>query len=266
MFENLYKNDNFNIVLPNLKLRNCILFYNIVNPRANMFSDRYTIMPNVNGTITLSFDGTNFSAKVWGASTHSYIIGSQPNCLQQIILIEFRPGGIFQLTGNSQAEFTDRQIDLKCISPTLYQGLCNIFEVANNISELTNLLDEVLFSFLSKHELHSEFIFATKKIASSGGRISVREVADTVNYSERHLNRIFCMQTGISVKTFSRLIRFNSVLQAIHTTPYSLAQFSIQNGYYDQSHFIQDFKTFCGVTPEEYIKKMSDFSYIATET
>lgn len=265
MFENLSKNDNFNLILPHIKLRDYILFYNLVNPRTNMFSDCYTIMPNVNGTITLSFDGIGFSAEVWGASTHSFIIGSQPNGLQHLLLIEFKPGGLYHLTGSTQEEFTNRRIELESVSPSLYQCLCNIFETVNTVSELADLLDEVFLSFLFKHELHSELIFATKKIINSGGRTSVHELVDIVNYSERHLNRIFYMQTGMNVKTFSRLIRFNSVLQELHTTPYSIAQLSIQNGYYDQSHLIQDFKTFCGVTPEAYIKNMSDFSYIKIE-
>ncbi len=263
--KNLNNFDIFNIVLPHKGLRNCIMFYNLVTPLANMFSDRYTIVPNVNGTITLSFAKNKITAEVWGASTHPYTIGSEPNRYQHLLLIELKPGGLYQLTGLNQVEFINRQIDLKSISPTLYKSLCNAFEAADTLPELTQLLDEALLSCIGLHELQSELILSTKKIISSGGMASVRELAGTVNYSERHLNRIFCRHMGINIKTFSRIIRLNHVLFKLNTTRCSPTEISAQSGFYDQSHFIQEFKALCGITPENYIKNMSDFSYIKTE-
>lgn len=78
-------------------------------------------------------------------------------------------------------------------------------------------------------------------------------------YSERHLNRIFNQFLGMSVKTYSRLIRINRVLQTIKQKETQLSKLAQDLGYYGQSHFIHDFKAVCGVNPTEYKEKMSDF-------
>ena len=49
-------------------LREYILNYNLVFPENDTFTTRYTLMPNACGTLSLSFDGTDVIAELWGAS------------------------------------------------------------------------------------------------------------------------------------------------------------------------------------------------------
>lgn len=257
----LEKMSSSNISIPHIGLRHCISFYNMVVPEKNMFSDQYTIVPDINGTIAVFYDGNKMVAEVWGTSTQSYIIGEEPNHFRQLLLIELSPTGLYRLTGFNQSEFTNKRIDLALISPSLSLCLCNAFEKANTISDLIQLLDKILLDYIGTHELKSEFIIVSNKIKSSFGLTSVRELAQLAHYSERHLNRMFLMYAGVNIKTFSRLIRFNQTIRMLHKTSGSFSELSEQCGFYDQSHFIKDFKAICGVTPEIYVKNMSDFSY-----
>ncbi|HGH0539581.1 TPA: helix-turn-helix domain-containing protein, partial [Clostridioides difficile] len=89
--------------------------------------------------------------------------------------------------------------------------------------------------------------------------MSVKNISQISCYSERHLNRIFNNSLGMSVKSYLRLLRINLVLQEIQNNKIPFATLAQDIGYYDQSHFINDFKSICGVNPTTYIKNLSDF-------
>ena len=68
--------------------------------------------------------------------------------------------------------------------------------------------------------------------------------------SERHLRRIFQQYIGETPKTFARIVRFQKLLQ----TSCSAKSLPVERryhdfGYYDQAHFIKEFKRFYGSTP-----------------
>ncbi len=68
--------------------------------------------------------------------------------------------------------------------------------------------------------------------------------------SSRQLRRLFNRYIGISPKTFSRIVRFQSMLRAMKETPKSeWGKLCFDFGYYDQSHFIHEFEDFYGMPP-----------------
>ena len=68
--------------------------------------------------------------------------------------------------------------------------------------------------------------------------------------SPRQLRRLFEYYIGDSTKTFSKVVRFQNILKAKPSTQ-SLRENKLfyDTGYFDQAHFIKDFKNFYGVTP-----------------
>jgi AraC-like DNA-binding protein len=72
------------------------------------------------------------------------------------------------------------------------------------------------------------------------------------------VTRIFNNRVGVSAKTFMKIIRFQNALKMINAKKTGkLVDIALEAGYYDQSHFIRDFYNFTGITPSEYIKKMT---------
>jgi transcriptional regulator GlxA family with amidase domain len=118
---------------------------------------------------------------------------------------------------------------------------------------------------MEKHVVSDSLVLATKVISDNYGQIQVKEVARQSHYSGRQLNRLFLVQIGMNVKDFIRLTRFNYVLKHIQKSPCFFAALSQQAGYFDQAHFDKDFKAISGVTPQKYLKTMSDFYYDGTE-
>ena len=67
--------------------------------------------------------------------------------------------------------------------------------------------------------------------------------------SPRQLRRLFKYYIGDSAKTFAKVVRFQNILRA-KPSKQSLQQNKLfYEGYYDQAHFIKEFKNFYGVTP-----------------
>ncbi|TXJ23716.1 MAG: AraC family transcriptional regulator [Chitinophagaceae bacterium] len=70
--------------------------------------------------------------------------------------------------------------------------------------------------------------------------------------STRQFERNFKEFAGFSPKLYSRIIRFQSAIEQYGQTGKSLTEIAYDCGYYDQSHFIHDFKEFSGLHPRHY--------------
>lgn len=85
------------------------------------------------------------------------------------------------------------------------------------------------------------------------GQIKVHEIEHILNYTGRHINKIFKCEMGMSPKTFCRIVRFQRTLECLsYQSDVKLADVAVDYGYYDQAQFIKEFKHFCNLTPGEY--------------
>lgn len=246
-------------------LRKFILYYNIVFPSNDMFTAHYTLMPDACGTLSLAFDGNTVIAELWGASLTPVLLGIEPNSYHALLLIQLSPYGLFQITRQSQAEFADKRLSLADIDNELFHSLRQAFVASKTVTDLANTCEEILYRRMNKCVVSDSLLLATKLISDSHGQIQVSEVARQSYYSERQLNRLFLTQIGMNIKNYARLTRFNYVLKHIQKSSCFFAALSQQAGYFDQAHFDKDFKAISGVSPQNYLKTMSDFYYDGTE-
>lgn len=255
----------FNMFPSHVGLRKYILYYNIVFPTSDMFMAQYTLMPNACGTLSLAFDGNVVIAELWGASLTPVLLGMEPNNYYVLLLIQLSPYGLYQITRQNQAEFADKRLLLADIDNELFHSLHQAFVASKTITGLITTCEQILHRRMEKQVVSDSLLLATKVISDNYGQMQVNEVARQSHYSERQLNRLFLAQIGMNVKDFMRLTRFNYVLKHIQKSPCFFAALSQQAGYFDQAHFDKDFKAISGVTPQIYLKTMSDFYYDGTE-
>lgn len=259
------KEKQFNVLPSHMGLRNYIQYYNVVFPQKDTFLPQYTLMPNACGTLSLAFDGDIVKAELWGASLTPIPLGAEPNSYRILLLIQLSPYGLYQITRQSQAEFADKRLSLVDIDCELYRLLHQVFVMSETTTELVNACEKILYQRMEKQVVSDALLFATTLISDRHGQIQVQETARQCGYSERHLNRLFLAQIGMNVKNYARLVRFNYVLKHIQTSSCFFAALSQQAGYFDQAHFDKDFKAISGVSPQNYLKTMSDFYYDGTE-
>jgi AraC-like DNA-binding protein len=90
-------------------------------------------------------------------------------------------------------------------------------------------------------------------IVEQAGQVRVDDLAFQTGLSSRQLRRLFLEQVGPSPKHFCRIIRFrNSLSRLSERGRADWVQVALDCGYYDQAHFINDFREFSGYTPGEF--------------
>lgn len=250
--------DNFVYLLPCMQLRNWISNFTISFPNQTIISDNYTIIHHGSVTLVFFYDATGLHSLLFGPTTKPKTVGNIANRCDVILIIEFQPAGFFPLIGIQQSELIDKVVPFSIINTSLDLEIKKIFNESLSIDKLILKLEELLISNI-KIEYSYEFILAIQLIIQNSGNISSQEISKKVFYSSRHLNRLFNQYLGLSMKSFSRLVRINKSIKLLNNNKTSLMSICNELGFYDIPHFIKDFKIVCGITPQKYRANMSDF-------
>jgi len=258
----LLRANEFICLRPHPSLCQYISNYNITFPTKNLIPASFTAIPNGCATLSIEMDNKNLFVNLDGPITKPYIYGNLLNQLKMVVSIEFSPAGLYALTGIPQSKLTDTTLPFDAVNPKLTQSIYDVVEKAKSTHELVTGLDMLLLENMYT-EHHPQLKFALQNIITYAGNTSVKWLSDETHYSERQLNRLFNQHIGMSAKSFSRLIRINKTFRLLKKPSNSITLISDVMGFHDLSHFVRDFKSVCGVTPQEYRNNMSDF-YINT--
>ncbi|MCZ8215282.1 MAG: helix-turn-helix domain-containing protein, partial [Cyclobacteriaceae bacterium] len=99
------------------------------------------------------------------------------------------------------------------------------------------------------------------------GQLSVDQMAERQTISRRQLERRFATTVGLSPKQLSKIIRLQHTLKNMEENPSNnLASLAVENGYFDQAHFIKDFKEFTGMTPKQFFADSLKMSVLFIKT
>ncbi|MGB5818458.1 MAG: helix-turn-helix domain-containing protein [Saonia sp.] len=93
---------------------------------------------------------------------------------------------------------------------------------------------------------------AVHMILDHKGTVSIQEIAYEVGLTRRGLEHYFKTYIGVSPKFYSRIIRFSKIFELVQEASVDWAEITFRAGYYDQSHFIKNFKEFTGEEPSRY--------------
>ena len=181
-----------------------------------------------------------------------------------MVIIFFEPLGLYSLTGINQDELTSQNFPLVDLDPNLNKQVAEITENANTLYELMTSLDAVMLANMNK-PCPPVLNVSTRNVINYLGNTTVKKVSADMNYSDRQLNRIFEKYIGVSIKSFLRLVRVANAFHLLEKTNDSLSAISETLGFYNLSHFVQDFKSLSGLTPQQYRNVMNDF-YMEQET
>ncbi len=254
----LVRSNDFIYLLPHVALQNWISNYTITFPNENIISENYTGIPHGSATLVFCYDGKGLYGSLFGPATKPCVVGSLANQFEMLFIIEFQPAGLYMFTGMEQKELADQIIPFELINSMLNRLISETLYSTCSIHELITSLDRLLLSNL--HTAYPcELRLATQQIIETMGNISTKELSGSVHYSERHLNRIFNRYLGINIKSLSRLVRINKTIRLLRNPMNSITFASDYAGFYDLPHFIHEFKSVCGLTPQEYRSNMSDF-------
>ncbi|TDE17292.1 helix-turn-helix domain-containing protein [Dyadobacter psychrotolerans] len=183
------------------------------------------------------------------------------------IAIKLKPAALTQLFGFSMDQYLDKIIDLDSLQNPelgkLKKILDDCVKLGCNRQEqfVKKILDEY-FVKLIETAPENPLEGPLNLIFNSNGLVTVSDMVAVSGIGERQLERLFKKYIGLSPKYYARIIRFNYIFQLIKSKENSWAEIVYQSGFYDQSHFIHNFKAFTGEDPSAYFfgeKNMANF-------
>lgn len=113
------------------------------------------------------------------------------------------------------------------------------------------IVEQFLVSQLKDIETDKLIVEAIKLIYQSNGTIRIKELNEKLFISQSSFEKRFRKMVGTTAKKFASIVRFNTVLDNLNDSK-SLTEICYENIFFDQAHFIKDFKQFTGDTPENF--------------
>lgn len=174
--------------------------------------------------------------------------------MADLIGIVFQPGGFAPFVSDPVDLFSNRNIGLEEAwgepARTLRDHLRELPTPAVRLRYLEQFL---LHRFVGRLSRNPIVDFALSSFQRAPGLSTVQEVARSTGWSERHFSQVFREQVGFSPKAWTRILRFQRVVQELHAgVDVPWAEMALDCGYYDQSHFANEFRAFSGVDATTY--------------
>lgn len=128
------------------------------------------------------------------------------------------------------------------------------------INSKIHLLQQFLLSLFTKKEEDTLFEYCIRQIQNSNGYNLMKQLERETGYSSRWLNLKFEERLGISPKNYSSIVRFQKYYRELLLNPNEFfKQKSFYDYYYDESHFIKDFRRFTDISPNRLVRAKNEF-------
>lgn len=199
-----------------------------------------------------------FSPSVMAGSVHNFkiVYTSTDFCLFGVCLFPYAIPGIFGVASHT---LSDHSADTGTLLGQEGQMLeQKVFSAADHRQRAALVSRYILKRLSGSRDADSAVFNAIKQILSSPAALSISSVADSCFLSRRQFERKFLHYAGSSPKQFQRIARFNTVIKGFDKHTSSLSDIAHDCGYYDQSHFIHDFRLFSGYSPKDFFKHQKD--------
>lgn len=177
--------------------------------------------------------------------------------------IKIKPEGLPLFMSDNARHLCDSYSEICNMNNKLLEELEEKVLDALTIKEKINVIEAYIFKVLKEINLNRDYLLLTEilnYIKQKKGVIRFIEVTENFRVHYKKIERLFNFYLGVTPKTYMRIVRFNNSLY-LHRhieEDISLTQLGYHLGFFDQSHFIKEFKSFTSITPSAFFNK--DFS------
>jgi AraC-like DNA-binding protein len=181
-------------------------------------------------------------------------------CQVSILGVHFKPGGVFPFFNLSASELHNNIVSLDALWGRQTDELRNRLLEAETTAARFRLLEQMLLTKARQPLVkHPAITFALSKFPNSPHTRTIHTLAEHIGLSQTRLIALFREQVGLTPKLYGRVQRFQAVLHLLERPqPVGWVDASLTCGYFDQSHFIHDFRTFSGFNPTAYLAQRSN--------
>ena len=257
---------NYQTYKPHKDLESIVKFYWTLEVPFDPKNQKQKIVPD--GCIEMTFNfGDNIkrftsetdfilhpNAMVMGQRTKSFDI--LPTGKVETFAICFYPIGFASFVRIPLENLVDQETP---ISELFGQKIANELEQrmiqAVDTQHRINIIESFLLKILSEKNTISTIVKSTvDALLKTNGTASINVILKDDVSKRRQLERHFRKQIGISPKQLGKAIRLQTTLNLLlNKKSETLTDIAYESDYFDQNHFIKDFKDLVGITPKEYL-------------
>ncbi|MFY0255435.1 helix-turn-helix domain-containing protein [Chitinophaga sp. 30R24] len=166
------------------------------------------------------------------------------------VCIAFQPSGMHRLLRIPMLEIYEQDFDTRLILGNEIEEITERLKGADDWDHMVSIVEFYLLKKISTLKPLLPVDKAMAALVSTSGNITMEEMASLACLSLRQFERKCTERLGMPPKQYARLIRFCKAYQLKEQFPQKTwTEIAYQSGYYDQMHFIRDFKKFAGITP-----------------
>lgn len=187
-----------------------------------------------------------------GQLTQPYVI--EPIGVTGSFVVQFKPNGFLPFATIPIKEMENKAVQLDELFGAEGTELGKEILNAKSTTERIQIIETFLLNLLANKKTIDSVVKSTiETIFNANGKFSVIEFSKSKNISRQQLARKFSSTIGLSPKQLAKTIRIQATLKTLLNKEHkSLTDLAYENEYFDQAHFIKEFKEFTGLTPKEF--------------
>ncbi|MEK8132530.1 helix-turn-helix domain-containing protein [Paenibacillus filicis] len=190
-----------------------------------------------------------------GKTTYSHLLQGQ-GC---VFGVKFHPGGFYPFIKQPISELSGRPLGVEMVLSASGEELETAILGQPDEGAMVERMESYLQARLPMQDAQATFVQqVVERISEDRELTKVDTICHYFKVHKRTLQRLFDQYVGVSPKWVIRLSRLQNAAEAIDTGQHhDLLQLSMELGYHDQAHFIKDFKSVVGQTPDAYTRAVA---------
>lgn len=201
--------------------------------------------------------------RAWLSGMRTEFISIQARAAEsEMLVIRFRPGMAWSFLHMPVLEIKDKVVDAELVfGNELLSFREQLLEQADSAQKFA-VAETYLMQRIKNHvEVHPAIRYCISQISNNPSQTSIRKITHKTGYSSKHLISLFGKYAGINPKQYVSVLKFQQAVQLLENNPGQInwTGLALDCGYYDQAHFINEFKRFSGFNPSAYMELRGDY-------
>jgi AraC-like DNA-binding protein len=194
-------------------------------------------------------------AFIVGAGVSSHVIRMES--AQTVMTVHFRPAGALPFVGHPLGELENTWIGLEDLWGRDAEVLCERLFATTSAGRRVAMLEAFLLDRMRRVDLRlNPGVASVVESAEREPSMHVAQVAGAVGLPRKRFNAVFRSEVGLTPKAYFRVRRLQAALRGLGASRPG-AEIAADLGYFDQAHFVREFRSFTGMTPTQYLQRRS---------
>lgn len=196
---------------------------------------------------------------VWASGVRTQPI-SIDSGLDAAMIVVFKKGLAYPFFPVPMNEMADCVVDADLLWGDWFGALRERILETTDTTRRFEILEDCLLKQFASGLIEDPCVeYAVRQILLHPDQLSFLKMCQEIGYSQKHFINLFKSRVGITPKAYLKIARFQKAINEIEQQrTVNWSTISQDCGFYDQSHFINDFRLFSGFTPNQYLQRKID--------